>query len=150
MYITFPKDTIINVQKINIFRFPNCMEMHEQVLSEKGTCSFGRFGKRVERQPITNDSGYLLFYQHGKVFLTHVIRIEKEAVNYPGIYEDYFFKNGLYPVNYLLLDMITEIDAIILSKLIYLSNRRIMSRTISRCNNAFITGSFIEDYFIST
>lgn len=144
----FKKGVPINILKINVQKFPNCMEIHREVLLKNGTCFFGRFGKNVSSQVLVNEDGFLLFYQHGEVYLSHAQKVEKKPVKkyIPQIYQEYFFNNGLNPHEYLRLDEIEPVDSAILDVLSYKFNGHIVSKTIGRCNNAFITSSFVQDY----
>jgi hypothetical protein len=145
--ITIKAGTAINIQKINVFRFPQCMELHKIVLLDRGICCLGRFGLSGNNRKIANQNGYIFFYQHGDLFLAHISKVARTADDkyYPSIYKEYFFDKGLYPYEYLYLDLIEKVDSSILKAFSYRTKKRKVCESIARCNAAFLTCIADED-----
>lgn len=138
-------------ERVNILKtsnkYTNCVEDHIDVLNENGTVWMARIGRDVDSQPIVNKNNYLFLYERGKLFIAHYSDVTKEKpiYGYPSSYNKYIFGGNLVPTEYLLLDMVREVDNHILDKLKYEGNQRIVSDTIGRSPKAYVVTLPIEE-----
>lgn len=135
-------------QRVLVLRYgknivPNCIEKHIEVVEKYGFCWFGKIGKSPSKTNIKavldEEHPMIILYAKGSAYQAELLGIsyEKPTEAYPEYYEEYLYKQMLYPSAYFKITNIKRIDVGRLTEYRILSSGNDLLSTLQGSMNSF-------------
>ena len=140
-------------QRFLVIRFgtniiANCIEEHQEVISKKGYCWFGKIGvvpsKKALDDVLSQEKPVIMLYTRNHAYecvLTEA-STEKPKEGYPAYYETELYEQGRYPKSYYKLTSITEVPISDLSQYVVVSSRNPLMNTLNKSMSSYFYAEY--------
>lgn len=140
-------------QKLLVLRFgkqivENCIELHQEIIEEKGYCWFGKLGTVPSKKSIDavldEEKPSIILYARGSAFLCEISEViyEKPDEGYPGYYKNELFDKLSFPTIYFKLLSMEVLNVNDLEKFTVISSGNSAINTLLHSMSSFLFISY--------
>lgn len=146
-------DKLQQGQKLLVLRYgkqivENCIELHQEVIDEKGYCWFGKLGTVPSKKSIDavldEEKPSIILYARGSAFLCEISEVgyEKPNEGYPVYYKKELFDKLSFPTIYFKLVSMESLNVNELDKFTVISSGNSAINTLLHSMSSFLFISY--------
>lgn len=146
-------DKLQQGQKLLVLRYgkqivQNCIELHQEIIEEKGYCWFGKLGTVPSKKSIDavleEEKSSIILYARGSAFLCEIneVTYDKPDEGYPDYYKNELFDKFTFPTIYFKLASMESLNVNELEKFTVISSGNSAINTLLHSMSSFLFISY--------
>jgi len=138
-----PKDKKILVLRYGTNIVNDCMQLHQDVITEQGYCWFGKLGRspsaKVLEQLLEDGFGYVILYARAGTYIARFTEViyDKPDRAYPQYYDQLLYSEGYIPSVYFKIFDLEPMKSSQLQELVVSSSKNSLIDTLNKSMNSF-------------